>query len=645
MTTIDKARFKLLLNKARNSAIGSAIRNEVTPATTEAVMNGIANLKAKLSQHNVNDIDVTNIIPEGTEEDEQADIIVDILDTSNSVPAQTHILGVSRDDIVLNEAQQYGHDCILLGESICFIGAAGTGKTTTMRKVTRSLAAKEDFPKLKGGTKYLKAGKPGIAIISYTRKAVSNIRHAVIEELKDHTITIHKLLQFQPVFYEIPDPQNPGTYKKTMKFEPSYHSGNPLPQELTLLIHEESSMEGVDLYNLLQDALPHRHQEVFIGDIQQLPPVFGLAILGFKLNMLKTVELKEVYRQALESPIITLAWKILEGNPFVFSKATEEYTVNGKKRIRVPALDAFSKETEEYGTVKFQPWQKKLKEDAAIMALTGQFNVWHDSGYYNPEEDVILTPFNKAFGTLELNLRISQFLGQKRGAMVHEVIAGFNKYYLAVGDRVLHDKEDAVIVDIYKNASYLGTALPNVASKSMDRWGSYSGEGGISADELESEATSNKIMGDDEFEALMNSIPTDIEERVHQASHCIVIRYAYSDKLGDDTNHILTTASEVNGLLGGYALTVHKAQGSEWEKVFFVLHASQVVMLQRELLYTAVTRARKYLHIICEVDSFEKGMKSQKVQGNTLKEKAEWFKGKGDTLEKLREEKRLKEGE
>jgi hypothetical protein len=51
-------------------------------------------------------------------------------------------------------------------------------------------------------------------------------------------------------------------------------------------------------------------------------------------------------------------------------------------------------------------------------------------------------------------------------------------------------------------------------------------------------------------------------------------------------------------------------------------------MNQRELLYTAVTRARKYLHIICEPDTFFKGTKSQKVKGNTIAEKAEYFKGK-----------------
>jgi ATP-dependent exoDNAse (exonuclease V) alpha subunit len=51
-------------------------------------------------------------------------------------------------------------------------------------------------------------------------------------------------------------------------------------------------------------------------------------------------------------------------------------------------------------------------------------------------------------------------------------------------------------------------------------------------------------------------------------------------------------------------------------------------MLQRELLYTAVTRAKKELYVICEPDAFEKGVRAQRIKGTTLAEKAEYFKGK-----------------
>ena len=56
--------------------------------------------------------------------------------------------------------------------------------------------------------------------------------------------------------------------------------------------------------------------------------------------------------------------------------------------------------------------------------------------------------------------------------------------------------------------------------------------------------------------------------------------------------------SEIDQLQLAYAMTVHKSQGSEYEAVVLVLHRSQYIMLQRNLLYTGLTRARKMLAIV-----------------------------------------------
>jgi superfamily I DNA/RNA helicase len=50
--------------------------------------------------------------------------------------------------------------------------------------------------------------------------------------------------------------------------------------------------------------------------------------------------------------------------------------------------------------------------------------------------------------------------------------------------------------------------------------------------------------------------------------------------------------------------------------------------LQRELLYTGITRAQKELFIICEPETLIQGVTSQHIVGNSLAEKAEYFKGK-----------------
>lgn len=545
-------------------------------------------------------------------------------------------IGVAR-NIILNEKQSLFNTTVLSGEDVVLIGAAGTGKTTSMRNVTRNLIDTKKLPLLGVATRYLIVGSPGAVVVSFTKKAVNNIRHAVVEELKHHVLTLHKLLEYQPEFYEIEDPNNPGAFKNTMRFVPTKTKLNPLPESLVFIAFEESSMISVELYKLLEDAMPHKHQEVFLGDIQQLPPIFGQAILGFKMLELPVVELTEVYRQALESPIIDLAWKILEGKTEAFSPKTESYKVNGKDRVRVLSLEALSRKVTlpdgSESEVKFQPWQKPLSADIALPTAIKQFCTWEDAGYYDAEEDIILCPFNKSLGTIEFNKGISDYLGRKRNADVYEVIAGFNKHYLAVGDRVLYDKEDAFITSIRRNAEYLGKSpLPH--HNKLNRWGHIDTRNLDDNEQfaLQAAAVEGSNMDLAAIEAFMSSAAEDATERVQAASHIVEIRYAYQEDFDDPI--VLSGATDINNLLGGYCITVHKFQGSEADKVFLLFHNSHAVMMQRELLYTAVTRAKKFLHIICERDTFFKGVKSQKIKGNTIVEKAEWFKGKQTDYQK-----------
>jgi len=52
-----------------------------------------------------------------------------------------------------------------------------------------------------------------------------------------------------------------------------------------------------------------------------------------------------------------------------------------------------------------------------------------------------------------------------------------------------------------------------------------------------------------------------------------------------------------------YALTIHKTQGSEFPCVIVAIHSSQSIMLTRNLLYTAVTRAKDKVIILGDVDA------------------------------------------
>jgi len=68
-----------------------------------------------------------------------------------------------------------------------------------------------------------------------------------------------------------------------------------------------------------------------------------------------------------------------------------------------------------------------------------------------------------------------------------------------------------------------------------------------------------------------------------------------------------------------YAISVHKSQGSEFETVILPVVRSQGRMLQRNLLYTAVTRARKRVWLLGEEDAIRRAVNTNPViQRNTV---------------------------
>jgi exodeoxyribonuclease V alpha subunit len=62
---------------------------------------------------------------------------------------------------------------------------------------------------------------------------------------------------------------------------------------------------------------------------------------------------------------------------------------------------------------------------------------------------------------------------------------------------------------------------------------------------------------------------------------------------GDLAQQVSIPKKQTGGIVLAYAITVHKAQGSEWDFVIGVCHRSHVYMWHRNLLYTLVTRGAK----------------------------------------------------
>jgi ATP-dependent exoDNAse (exonuclease V) alpha subunit/predicted SprT family Zn-dependent metalloprotease len=550
---------------------------------------------------------------------------------NQSIIMQRKVVGVARDDITLNAKQQEACDRIAAGEDVVILGRAGTGKTTSMRQSIRALIESGKVPPMSEATKYLQVGLPGVAVVSFTNKATNNIRHAMPNDVKPHTVTIHKLLEFGPVYY-----MDEESGKNTMRFEPNRNMLNPLPSSLRAVAFEESSMIGNDLHMQLRAAIPHKCQFIYLGDIRQLPPVFDTAVLGFKMLELPVIELTEVYRQALLSPILRCALTLDDGKIHEFEPGKP--TVDKEtKRKTWPGINKWN-ETTEHGTLIIQPWQTEVHAERAVNNMALFFELAWKNGSYNPLEDIILCPHGAEYGAksgnylvsaANINKKIANFLGKARNATIHEIIAGFNKHYFAEGDRVLFEKEDAIITKITRNGGYLGKT-PADASSAMDRWGNL--EVGAISSPSGTIFDAEDFNGIEDVDALLDSIGNGDEDRVNQASHIIDVYIPTLDKTAT-----LNSSREVNDLLFGYALTVHKSQGSEYDRVYCVFHESHKTQLSRELVYTAFTRAKKYLHVFCPPDALARACKNQVIKGNTLEQKALFFKGKMDKSEVQKE--------
>ena len=71
----------------------------------------------------------------------------------------------------------------------------------------------------------------------------------------------------------------------------------------------------------------------------------------------------------------------------------------------------------------------------------------------------------------------------------------------------------------------------------------------------------------------------------------------------------------------GYALTIHKSQGSEYDHVCVILSSADSLLHTRELLYTAVTRARKKVTIVATEEQLKKAVSTTKMRRSGLQSK------------------------
>lgn len=501
-------------------------------------------------------------------------------------------------DIVLNDRQMEAVQLASEGKSFVLTGAAGTGKTTAQAGVVWALHNSDSFAT--HDFKHIGTA-PSIALVAFTKVAVRNMQRALrknplISQYEQHCMTIHSLLEYQPeewIEYDL----ETGEDKTKWGFRPQRHAANPL--SLTHLIIEEASMVDLQLWQNLYDALPPNVQIILLGDINQLRPVFGDSILIYALDMLPVIELTEVYRQALESPIISNAHNILNGRSIASCGKGKFNVVEGKNNV-------------------------KVGQDTMAQAMAANVQYLTKHGKFDPEKDMILSPWNKhAMGTKNLNALIATWLGIERKALVQQVKAGRNTWWLAVGDRVLVDKRLGFITDISANGKYHGPATKAGAYSrtGVPLIGTYTIEG-IDPDSV----TEEDLLADlaDYSDFSLADVEEELDASSRAASHIVTVVYEDDDLKAE---HSIDTAGQFGDdvFQFGYCLTVHKAQGSEWDRVLLMLHWDHATTLTREFLYTAVTRAAEEFTVFGKMHLLDQAISRASLKGKTLADKIAYF--------------------
>jgi exodeoxyribonuclease V alpha subunit len=77
------------------------------------------------------------------------------------------------------------------------------------------------------------------------------------------------------------------------------------------------------------------------------------------------------------------------------------------------------------------------------------------------------------------------------------------------------------------------------------------------------------------------------------------------------------TLSESDALQQAYCLTVHKVQGSEFQHVIAVIHSTHTRMLNRSILYTAITRAKRRVTVVGDRKGIGRALKKDGARRDT----------------------------
>jgi exodeoxyribonuclease V alpha subunit len=81
-----------------------------------------------------------------------------------------------------------------------------------------------------------------------------------------------------------------------------------------------------------------------------------------------------------------------------------------------------------------------------------------------------------------------------------------------------------------------------------------------------------------------------------------------------DSRQVVYEVNELDELVHAYACSIHKSQGSEYPAVIILMTTQHFKMLQRNLLYTAITRGRKLVCLVGQKKAIGMAIRNNEIR-------------------------------
>jgi ATP-dependent exoDNAse (exonuclease V) alpha subunit len=548
-----------------------------------------------------------------------------------------HESGLYNPEITLDESQLAAVESLADKQYGALIGAAGTGKTTVQKYLIQRLVYGsedgESEPELE--LRMLGDGQGlNVAIIAFTGMAVQVIRRNLPSWMHSCAKTIHGLLEFAP------EESIGRDGKPTRIFLPQRHNLRKLDHDLVII--DEASMVGLDLWKQLLAALKPGTRIIMTGDLNQLPPIIGQPVFAFALSQWHVSELTKVHRQkeAGANRIVEVAHDILNGRmpKFDDTKGNPHWRV-AQFTLKDKAKDAYLQILSILNQVRNVRLDPSVDPEESLIYDPYRDRVMTAGNGYDENVESSLVqqaPLNEALSTLiqppdEDHPRFVIDAGRihKKFAVGLRVMATKNEGAATV-DRVTNG-QTGVITEIVENGNYVGDR--KLFGKESDVQAELKHRVNAAvlgrASSLGSLAESNTDGISDGFDnaegeladfGLQQELDSDAAATSGGfSSHTVVVRF--------DNGAVRRFASKagVESLYLAYASTVAKCQGSQFPTAIIIVHPAQKGQLSREWLYTAVTRAEKRVIILKTEYGLRYALSRQRIHGKTIQEKIQRY--------------------